>query len=590
MSLVSNYLLINSSHPELEFLASYNSILTYQKYYLEYNLDQEKVNLYIIDKIKNYIDGIYETINVPNADINYYIENINSKSKIKFKQVIKEIDIDHLISMMDYKDKNPASTKYKYFLNEYYKYFNLKIVNGIYALATNPQLHLHEQIDNHWFNINFENLINFTHTLNSMKYFSQNVENFQQIVETKFDSKDNIKKLIDYIYANFVEEQETDISDDFNEENTKDKKFNFRFVIDNLKANGFSLFEEYFTQLKLRYKQQINIEHIKKDKKLVYYFMQIVSSKDANSVNRYVNDMLIRIRDYIYDLEDSYSNNQAYQKIRVEKTSEKYAELDLTQIRRENYNFTIFKYCFADEIIGKFKPTSKLEPYLDIFSAYYRSRYPDRDYEIDVIKSTFITKMKFDKIYYVHMALIQYIVMDVIIKSGTEGIGIMDISSQTDIPVTSLQETINSLIKIKLIGRSSVDGSVENIKLVQNKNFTYEKNKISIGSMVIKEKVQNQTEKVKEFMFDKSMIVMCNIIDYVKKNNYFYEDTILDSIKYKIPFEVTTELLIKAIEETLQKEIIKKIEIPANPTGPTATNAANSNIKIVDQIMYKLYE
>lgn len=589
MSLVSNYLSINSSHPELAFLGAYNSILTYQKYYLEYNLDQEKVSEYLVDKIKKYIDNIYETINVKNADINYYIENINSKSKIKFKQVIREIDIDHLITMMDYKDKNPNS-KYKYFLNEYYKYFNMKIVNGIYAFASNPELHLHEQIDEHWSNINFENLINFTYALNSMKYFSQNVENFQQIIETKFDSKDNIKKLIEYIYSNFVEDQENDLSDEFNEENTNEKKFNFRFVIDNLKSNGFSLFEEYFSQLKIRYKQQINIDHIKKDKKLIYYFMQIVSNKGANSVNRYVNDMLIRIRDYIYDLEDSYSNNQAYQKIRIEKNSEKYAELDLSQLKRENYNFTILKYCFADEILGKFKPNSKIEPYLDIFRAYYKSRYPDRDYEIDILKSTLITKMKFDKIYYIHMALIQYIVLDIIMKSGNEGIEIMDISSQTDIPVTSLQETINSLIKIKLVGRSSTDGSIENIKIVPNKNFTYEKNKISIGTMVIKEKTQNQNEKVKEYMFDKTMIVMCNIIDYVKKNNNFYEDTIVESIKYKIPFEITSELLEKAINEALQKEIIKKIEIPVNPTGPTASSAAHSNIKIVDQVMYKLYD
>jgi hypothetical protein len=530
-------------------------------------------------------------INIENADINYYIENINIKSKIKFKQVIKEIDTDHLISMMDYKDKK-IDSYYKYFQSEYYKYFNLKIINGIYNLVKNPTYHLHEQINDSWSNINFENIINFTHTLNRMKYFGQSVELFQFIIETKFDSKENIKKLIDYIYTNFVEESDntdntdnTSSLDDYSEEDdNKDKKFNFRFVIENLKSNGFSLFEDYFIQIKSRYKQQINIDHLKKDKKLIYYFIRIVSNKDANSVNRYVNDMLIRIRDYIYDLEDSYSNNNAYSKIRLEKTSEKYADLDLTQLKRENYNFLIFKYCFADEIVSKFKPTLKLEPYLDIFRAYYKSRYPDRDYLIDIIKSTLVCKIKLDKIYYIHLALIQYIVFDIIIKSESDGIGIMDISTQTDIPITCLQETINSLIKIKLVARTS-DSTLENIKLIQNKSFTYEKNKISIALMIIKEKSGESVENVREFMFDKSMIVLCNIIDYVKKNKYFYEDTIVESIKYKIPFSINPEILKKAIEEALKKEMIKKIDIP-----PANSLKTNSGVEIVEQTMYQLYD
>lgn len=582
MSIVTNYLSINKDYSDLEFLGIFNSINSYQKYYLKYGSEPESVKENLTCKIKTYIDNIYNVINVENADINYYIENINSKSKIKFKQVIKEIDIDHLISMMDYKDKK-VDSNYKYFQSEYFKYFNMKIVNGVYNLAKNPTYHLHEQIDEFWSNINFENIINFTHTLNRMKYFGQNVENFQIIIENKFDSKDNIKKLIDYIVSNFVEESEASSDfDEFSEENDKEKRFNFRFVIENLKSNGFSLFEDYFTQIKSRYKQQINIEYVKKDKKLVYYFMQIISSKDSNSVNRYVNDMLIRIRDYLYDIEDSYNNNVAYAKIRVEKSSEKYAELDLTQLKRENYNFAVFKYCFADELVSKFKPTQKLEPYLDIYRAYYKSRYPDRDFEIDILKSTLVTKIKFDKVYYVHLALIQYLVFDIVYKSGKDGIGLIEISTQTDIPVISLQETINSLIKIKLIARST-DSTIENIKLVANNNFSYEKNKISIASMIIKDKNGEQVEKVKEFMFDKSMIVLCNIIDYVKKNNYFYEDTIEESIKYKIPFTVTQELIQKAIEEALKKEMIKKIDIP--PSNPTTTK---SGVQIVEQVMYQL--
>ncbi len=590
MSLIESYLTINNDYSDLNIFGNISgvniieSIVSYQKYYVEYHKNPSSVSDYIINKIHNFINEKYNKINIDNADINYYIQHINIESKIRFKNVIKLVDVDHLISMMDY--SNHSSNNYKKFQSEYFKYFNNKIVNGKYNMK-NSDKHLHEQIDENWTNISFNNIIEFTQTLNRMKYFGQNVENFQFIIENKFDNKDNIKKLIDYLTNNFVEENEL-VMNEFSDENTEVKRFNFRFVIDNLKSNGFSLFEDYFIQIKNRYKQNINIEHIRKDKKLVNYFMQIVSSKDSNSVNRFVNDMLIRIRDYLFDLEDSFNNNQAYQRIRVEKNSEKYAELDLTNIKRENHNFTIFKYNFGpDDLVNKVKLNEKIEPYFDIFKAYYKSRYPDREIDFDVINSTLIVKMKYEsKVYYIHMSLIQYIVLDIIMKSES-GSNILELVSKTDIPIINIQDCINSMLKIKLIARTTSD-SIENIKFINNKNFTYEKNKISIASMVLKDKVLEKEDKPKEFLHDRSMIVLCNLVDYVKKNKFFCEDTILDSIKYKIPFTIGDELLKNVIQEAITKDLIKKVVVPNNPTNPT--DSGLNAIEISEQIMYQYNE
>ncbi len=298
MSLIESYLTMNNDYSDLNIFGINSSsgvnllesIISYQRYYVEYYKNPDNVNNYIINQIHNFIDEKYNKINIENADINYYIQHINIESKIKFKDVIKQIDIDHLISMMDYKEN--SSNNYKKFQSEYFKYFNNKITNGKYNIKNSEKnLHLHSQIDENWTNISFNNMIEFTQTLNRMKYFGQNVENFQFIIENKFDNKDNIKKLIDYLTENFVEENEYTVDDFSTDDNTETKRFNFRFVIDNLKSNGFSLFEDYFVQLKNRYKQNINIEYIKRDKRLVNYFMQIVSAKDSNSVNRFVNDM-----------------------------------------------------------------------------------------------------------------------------------------------------------------------------------------------------------------------------------------------------------------------------------------------------------
>jgi hypothetical protein len=452
--------------------------------------------------------------------------------------------------MLDYNKNN-----YKIFQLEYYKYYYNKIINGIYKYKL-LNIQLIKLFEENWNNIKFENIINFTHSLHRIKYYEQSVELYQNLIMEKFDNKDNIIKLINYIFTNFI-----NINEEVKEFSDENKIFNFRFIIDNLKANGYLLFEEYFIQIKERYNQQLTINLIVNDKKLINYFMKIISIKKSTSVNRKVNEYLIKIRDYIYDLEDSYNNNKSYQKIKLEKESKKYIDMDISKLKRENYNFTILKYNFADKLVKDYTLNDKIEPYFDIYKSYYKSRYPDRAIDFDIISSNLIIKMKFDKHYYIHMALIQYIVLDKImnksIKNNKElsGINIFDITSETLIPISDLQNTINSLLKIKLIARTN-NSTPENIKFLLNNDFNYTNNKISIASLVIEN--NNDNNKPKEFLHDRSIIVLCNIVDHIKKNKYFYYDTIVDAIKYKIPFNITDELLNNAITEALNKDLIKK--------------------------------
>ncbi len=560
----------------------FDSVNQYQKYFTEFVKSPSNVKSSLLILLENYINEQSIKIKIENADINYYIENINIFSKQKFKDVIKKVNIDHVISMMDYSKKSNDENYYKQLQHEYYKMFNEKIINDTYKINKHEPSTLDVLIDELFANINFNNLITFTQTLNRLKYFDQDINKFVTIIQNKFDSKDNIKKLIGYIKENFVEEKEESV-DKFNYYDEQDKKYNFRFVIDNLKSNGFSLFEEYYLQIKTRYAKDIDIQLVKNDKKLIWYFMRIVSQKDSNSVNRYVNEMLIRMRDYLNDIEDSYKNTLGFQKIKVNACSEKYKDFDLTQLNRQNYNFTSLKYNFGKDVISKYTVPSQIEPYFDIYKSFYTSRYPDRQIEFDIERSTLITKINTNnnQIYYIHMALIQFIVYDKINKSN--GINIIDLFESTGIPVNKLQDTINSFMKIKLIGRSNGD-SVEKIKFMVNDKFTYDKNKISIASLILKESTEDQQEKTKEFLHDRNMIVLCNLIDYVKKNKYFTADTILDEFKYKkIPFNVTQNLMDQVISEAVSKEFIKKITVPNNSNG--STNSSNS-----DQIMYQYVE
>jgi len=114
--LVNNYINLTNTDfigilsPELE-----NEIITYQNNFLMYHVNPDKLKDILEEKIIIYIDSMYSKLNIKDVEINYYLENINNCSIIKFQEVIKFLEINHIISMMDHGSKNKII--YKYFLD-----------------------------------------------------------------------------------------------------------------------------------------------------------------------------------------------------------------------------------------------------------------------------------------------------------------------------------------------------------------------------------------------------------------------------------------------------------------------------------------
>jgi hypothetical protein len=604
MSIIDRYLNLNNNSGLLNNLGIEinSSIQVYNNYYKTLVSNPDNIKEYASGQINKYICDKYKLINLKDADINYYIENINLFAKKKFREIIHELNIEHIISMLDYcsnVNKNYLDSR-----NEYYKIFYDKIICGLYMpVGYKTEAKLDEIINDNWKKINFDNFIEFTKTLNKIKYLGQNVDDYIKLISDKFDSSENIIKLLDYINKVFFEDIKTNInntnildnSDNLENSDTSDNidwakessslsgKYNFRFVVDNLKSNGYLMFEEYNKQIKIKYKKPHKIESIKKDKKLINYFIYIVSKKDSNSVNRKVNEILLRMRDYIYDLEDSYYNNIGYQKITVKQESDKYKSVDLSSYNRSNCTFNIFKYSNsnsnATNYVSEFNLDFKVEPYFDIYRKYYNSRYPDREVEFDPFQSTLIVKMKFmEKNYYIHMALIQYIVLDIIFNS--DEINMLKISEKSGIKVEYLQETINSLLQIKIIKRTN-SKSIEELKFYINYNFTHDNNKISICSLVNKEELSSSSsDKKEEYMHDRNIIILSNFYDYIKKNKTFMKDTLITELGYKIPFKISQQQIDDAIKTLIDKEHIIEITLP---------NPYNSNTQDSQQV-YKLVE
>jgi hypothetical protein len=475
-------------------------------------------------------------------------------------------------------DYSRQSNTHKKLMNKYFNLFAEKILFGKYGSSNE---YLHEIINDKWQYIDYNEIINFTVILSKMKYYSIDVSQYEKLFSEKFNQEQYIIKLLDFTKKRYLSNN-TSVVQDINEDTEKSSvsiNYELRFIIGVMKSNGFSFFEKYYSDMLTRHKE-LEIGVLKRELRMVNNFINILVQQDQTSVNRYVNDMLIRARNYLLDLEESYYNNTIYKKIKISCESDKYKSVDLSIYNRELSNFRTVKYNYSagkenifasshnlgsestddNLVISTTNISPSLQSYLDMYVAYYKVRYPDRLIEYDLINSTIIVKMNFlEETYLIHMALLQYIVLDIIMENSL-GVSVQFISDKLQIPLNKLSDTFNSLLKIRIVKRTSGDTNPNEIKFLLNTDFTHENKKISISGLIKPSSVN--TEVKKEFLHDRDMIVLANLINYAKKNTYFTRDTIGEQLSYKIPFKLSDEHIEKAIEKALKDEYIKSQEIP----------------------------
>ena len=465
--------------------------------------------------------------------------------------------------MMDY--NLDIKSNYNY-IKKYYYTLIFNLINS----------RIYENLVNEMEKITIDNFIKLTKIITIISYNDINIDSYKNFINDKFDDIELVKKLINFIKENIIKEnisnyKDCDMEDNKNQSFTElINKYDIRFIIDNMKSNAYLLFEEYYKYVKARYinyKGPITtfpIKELRNDIKLVKYFMFLITSdytisglkKGKTNINRYVNEILLRIKSYLYDVEDSYNNNYSYYKIKINGTSEKYKNANLALYKRDISTFQILKYNFApDNLLTSNFLSDNLRPYIDMYKSFYSARYPDRDFEIDFIKSNLITKItSLSKDYYIHLALIQYVVLDVIVNNK-EGVCAKEISATLNIKLSLLNEAFNSLLKIKIIKRNS------ETKFVFNNEFSYDKSKISIFGLIKKDDDENSSAKAeREFMHDRSVILLCNLVNYAKRNDPFTIDFVSEKLSNVVPFKFTKENLENALKDAIKDNYISEMK------------------------------
>ena len=550
MSLVKKYLNFNNDTLQGMLNKVDNSIILdnlyeYQDLYKKYQDNPEHVFNILKEKLNESLNKRCDKIFIQNVDINYILNKFYFFENTKFYEKLKNLNIDNLITMMDY--NSDIKINYNIIKKHYYLLLNDFINNKIYDLLINE-----------WEKINVESFVKFSNIIYKMSFNDINIEKYKNLIADKFDNTSLVIKLIDYIKQYFIDNKDTS-SIVSSEEIIK--KYDFRFIIDNMKSNAYLFFEEYYKYVRLKYSNFngsiiiFPIMELKNDIKLIRYFIFLISIKEKTNINRYVNEILLKIKNYLFDIEDSYNNNYAYYKIKFCGSSDKYKNIDLSLYKRDIATFQILKYNFApDNLINININSPNLEPYIDMYKSFYSSRYPDRDFEIDFIKSNLIVKITcLDKIYYIHLALLQYVVLDKIMNSGDDGICAKELALALNIKLSLLNDTFNSLLKIKIIKR------ISDTKFQFNRDFTFDKTKISIYGLIKKED-KTSTKIEREFMHDRSIILLCNLINYAKHNDSFTIDFVQEKLVSRVPFKFTKEELENALKEAIKDNYLIEIK------------------------------
>jgi hypothetical protein len=555
MSLVEKHLNFNNNNLQgflsnLDNSIQIDSLYEYQELYKKYQTNSDEVFEIIKSKFFDYIKKNMEKIFIPNVDINYILDKISFYENIKFYNILKNLHIDSLISMMDYN----SNVKNNY----------IKIKKYYYSSLDKGLTNVFDILNNDWSKINLESFVKFSAIINKLNYNDIDIEKYKNLISEKFDEQSTVIKFIDFIKSSCIDNQDSqeNINDSLDAE--KLIKYNFRFILDNMKSNAYLLFEEYYKNIRIRYSiyngniANFPIDSLRKDIRLTKYFIYIIANKEKTNINRYVNEILLKTKNYLYDVEDSYNNNYSFYKMKFNATSEKYKNINLSLYKRDIASFQILKYNFSpDNLVKVNAKLCNLEPYIDMYKTYYSARYPDRDFEIDFIKSTLIVKINsLGKPYFIHLALIQYVVLD-IIMNNKQGICAKQLASDINVKLSNLNETFNSLLKIKLIKRTS------DTIFIFNDEFTYDKSKISICGLIKKDDKQNEKTE-REFLHDRSIILLCNLVNFSKHNSYFTIDVAQEKLSYKVPFKFSREDLEKAITESLKESYIKEIQVPDN--------------------------
>jgi hypothetical protein len=507
-------------------------ILKYNKIYKASLTDISFLDSYIKKIFDNYQYENSKKIFISRCDINYILETITYLENIKFNKILNALNIEEICNIPTFINNDNKFDNYK-------KMYLEIMFKNVFDNENNRLITL---LENSWTNINIGSFINFTQILYKLSSNDINIQDYNEFITNKFDDINTLKKFINYIRDLYTDDGETVDTTIY---------FTIKYIINNIKTDGLLLFQEFEKDIINYYSNhQLKLKRCSTDIAINTLFIKVNYNKEKTSMSRNVNEILLRIKLFLIDIKNNCKDNEAYAKINIVAESEKYKNM-VDTIDREKCTFKILKYniCVDNNIdITKCNLPPTIQIYIDIYRTYFTQRYPDRVITFNIFTSPMVIKIKLsDNIYYLNLTIIQYILLDLIIKNNN-GISVQTISKNIGISLKNLENVFNSLLKVKLVKRTS------DYIFFPNNEFSYNNKKISILNLMDTNIDNKKVERI--FVHDKNLILQCNIVNFAKKNKVFTLELLITYLKKVIPFTINDKNISDCIAKCINDSYI----------------------------------
>ena len=522
----------NKKNIFIDFLRPYGIDIKkneYTRQFINYHNNNEKYENYIEIELKKFFN---ETLMTDiKMDINGVIENIKNLINLKMDDTIEKIGLKEILDIKNEKKYNKISKYNKYL---YFCVLKEKRKNQDNDFLINYVI---KNVDK----LRIPSILTLCKIKDKMKYiFRDNIEeinNFEEMIFEMFDDEKTIKKFLGYIRSINEKVQE-------NYENEEEEiKENLKYLLRNMRCDGYLFFNNFLKNLYNTHKGKLDIEDITRDKKLVNYLIYLTKNYKKDS-SLTTNKILLSMKMFLDDIESSYFDTLNYRKINIKNTSEKYKNINKNEIKRNKINFVVLRNSLQENKLYNCNVPKDILLYSDILNSYYKARYPDRKLNMDWLSSTIIVKIKFDvEDFILEMNMLQYEILKLIIDGNGET-DLCKIIEKTEIDLDVIEKIINGFLKLEIIKRTNEN--INRTKFIKNEIFSHKNNRLNIVQKITS--IENVEEK--SYLFEKSKIIYCNLIDFMKKNSlsYFTIEELFNITKDRLKFEITKEEIFHEIK------------------------------------------
>lgn len=503
------------------------------------------------NKFKEFRNQICELIENNTFTVSYF-------SKEYYKLNNKLNNLKFLLSYIDYSYKNKDGKKSDYsfvILVKNYVGYNI-IINSKYN-KDNKEYYLHELFINEIEqNFNTETILQifkiydfynkFSYVVknqkdkNGMDYFNLESKNLNFSEDTKNKFITRVIEILNKKILDLTKNSNTSI-----EQNERDIKYIRNLINISPEFSNSNIFMVLYKRaLTERLRQESNPD---------------IESELLKSLNPQSDiDLYIKMKNQINDIKLSKQHNTIYRKITVGHCSEKYKDIDISKFNRENCNIKVcrsYDWDYVDNEFENYNIPINLSIYLDIFNAYHKDRFNERQLGWMYDECFGVVGFNTDKPYNVRMNLLQLAVFYSLNESPKSA---LELSNNLKINLQKLGIVLNSLLLSKIIHRSYGSSDNPNIIFNVNEEFSYNENDLSIVSIYNKIKKMSETKDIKPddtINLPSETVLRAKILANIISERIIDKDKLIDNINNYFKINIPSRYLDNVIKDIIDSNI-----------------------------------